>query len=396
MKTLRKYGQPLLRLLAWLSLIAAFVVGQMAAQTNYQSQLANYLPGAKLSLMDRGSDLSIYRIESSQPDKTGVVLLVDGNGYGGPLSVAIKARKSEDGARIDEVALLDNRETPPYVERLLKKNFFNQFANKRITDDFIVDNDIDSYSGATITARGVSSAVAKAAHFSAVEHLGLTPSWQQQPWTLGLDELLTLLLVAAALFISSKRGSRGKVARQLKVALPLASLLYVGFYVNASISVSSLYTVLLGYLPSPKQHPIWWILMLGIVAGVALMGRNIYCNKLCPFGAIQAQLTKISGLNLRVPSRFAKGARALILTLMWASLMLVLLSRHPALGSYEPFSMMFALEGMGIQWYVLPLSLIGAFFIGDFWCRFFCPVGLSINEAVRVRRKISQKLGIGR
>jgi polyferredoxin len=50
--------------------------------------------------------------------------------------------------------------------------------------------------------------------------------------------------------------------------------------------------------------------------------------------------------------------------------------------------MMFSLEGLGIQWYILPASLLGAFFVPRFWCRLFCPVGLYLNELVRLRRRV--------
>jgi hypothetical protein len=50
--------------------------------------------------------------------------------------------------------------------------------------------------------------------------------------------------------------------------------------------------------------------------------------------------------------------------------------------------MMFSLTGAGIQWYILPLSLIGSFFVLNFWCRLFCPVGHVLNSIVRGRRKV--------
>jgi polyferredoxin len=87
-----------------------------------------------------------------------------------------------------------------------------------------------------------------------------------------------------------------------------------------------------------------------------------------------------------------KNARRMIFFLSWLALMLIFLSTYPALGSYEPFSMMFSLSGMGIQWYILPLSLFGSFLIPQFWCRLFCPVGLYLTELVRIRRKASDLL----
>jgi polyferredoxin len=74
--------------------------------------------------------------------------------------------------------------------------------------------------------------------------------------------------------------------------------------------------------------------------------------------------------------------------LLWLALMIIFLSSHPSLGAYEPFAMMFSLQGIGVQWYILPISIIGAFFITNFWCRFFCPVGRSLTTILQFRRKV--------
>jgi polyferredoxin len=76
----------------------------------------------------------------------------------------------------------------------------------------------------------------------------------------------------------------------------------------------------------------------------------------------------------------------------WSALMLIFLSAHPTLGSYEPFALMFSLTGLGVQWYILPLSLIGSFFVLNFWCRLFCPVGWVLNGTVRVRRSVLARM----
>jgi polyferredoxin len=74
--------------------------------------------------------------------------------------------------------------------------------------------------------------------------------------------------------------------------------------------------------------------------------------------------------------------------LLWLALMIIFLSSHPSLGAYEPFAMMFSLQGIGVQWYILPISIIGAFFITNYWCRFFCPVGCSLTTLLQLRRKV--------
>jgi hypothetical protein len=36
--------------------------------------------------------------------------------------------------------------------------------------------------------------------------------------------------------------------------------------------------------------------------------------------------------------------------------------------------------------------LLGSLFVPSFWCRLFCPVGLYLNEIVRLRRTILSRL----
>jgi polyferredoxin len=49
---------------------------------------------------------------------------------------------------------------------------------------------------------------------------------------------------------------------------------------------------------------------------------------------------------------------------------------------------MFSLEGVGIQWYILPVALVGAFFMKIYWCRFFCPAGHAFNNLLKLRKKL--------
>ncbi|MBW1750988.1 MAG: hypothetical protein JRJ37_09885, partial [Deltaproteobacteria bacterium] len=119
-----------------------------------------------------------------------------------------------------------------------------------------------------------------------------------------------------------------------------------------------------------------------------ISGKNVYCYRICPFFGVEFFLSKISGMRMTPTPTFARNAKLVANSLLWAALMIIFLSRHPALGSYEPFAMMFSLEGIGIQWYILPLALIGSFFMSSFWCRFFCPAGNMLSHLVKFRRFI--------
>ena len=368
--------------LAWVALVAAFILGQVAAEPDYEGMLREALPGEVLVLSEANTTLPVvFQLESSED----VVIMAEGEGYGGPLVVGVRARRSEDGGRLAEVLMLSHKESPAFMERLRRGRFFKQFAGKDVSDDFIVDDDIDAVSGATVSSRGFTAAVRGAVHLGAVNHLQLKPVWQQPGWNLGAKEALLVLLFVLA-FIAGYR--KGKVAKTAKTVVMLGTLVFVGFYANISLSLADIAGIFMGYIPSPQQHPMWWIMMIGVLGSIVFLGRNIYCQQLCPFMVVQDLAQKISGVKMKIDSRFQKRARSLIFFLSWIALMLIFLAAHPALGSYEPFAMMFSLEGLGIQWYILPASLLGAFFVPRFWCRLFCPVGLYLNELVRLRRKI--------
>lgn len=378
-----------LQALAYISLLAAFVVGQIATQTDFDVLLKEQMPEVELVRSQENRELPVvYRVEAGDEASSDVVVMSEGQGYGGQLVVGIRAERTENGARINEVLVLDHKETPSFMDRMTKAKFFDQFAGKDVSDDFIIGDDVDAVSGATVSSVGFTAAVREAVHLGAVQHLDITPTWQQPGWNVGLDEAILVALFALAFFAAYRRGKGSKYARYAVMA---GALVFVGFYANASVSLGNLASIMMGYVPPLKQHPLWWIMMTGVLGSVIVLGRNVYCQYICPFKVVQDLLQAVSGIRLKIRPNVQRKARALIFSLSWAALMLIFLSRHPALGSYEPFAMMFSLEGLGIQWYILPATLIGSFFVPSFWCRLFCPVGLYLNEGVRLRRSIRDR-----
>ena len=374
---------------AWVALVAAFIIGQIAASPDYKGMLEEALPHEVLVRSEVNTTLPVvYQVEGKQD----LVVMAEGEGYGGPLVVGVRARRTENGGRLAEVLMLSHKESPAFMERLRRGHFFKQFGGKDVSDNFIVDDDIDAVSGATVSSRGFTAAVRGAVHLGAVNHLNLEPTWQQPGWVFGSEEMILVLLFIVAFFAGYRKG---KFAKAAKLVVMVGTLVFVGFYANASLSLANIAGIFMGYIPSPQQHPMWWIMMIGVVGSIIFLGRNIYCQQICPFMVVQDLAQKISGVKMKIDSRFQKRARTLIFLLSWVALMLIFLSAHPALGSYEPFAMMFSLEGLGIQWYILPASLLGSFFVPRFWCRLFCPVGLYLNEMVRLRRRVRAWFGSG-
>lgn len=373
--------------LAFTSLVVAFVIGQIAAQPDYQATLQRIIPEHKLTLVTEAEGGQIVFHDETAGN---YVVISEAEGYGGPLVVGIRA--SEEEARVVEILDLDNKETPAYFEKLKKKKFFRQFARKKISDDFMLGEDIDAVSGATISSRGYADAARSAMHIAATKHFEMKPTWKQPDWIFGWEEIGLLGVFALAFLVSYVKGSLAKWGR---LAMPVVALGVVGIYTNSSLSIAQIGGILLGYIPDFKQHLLWWIMMAGALGSVLILGKNIYCAQVCPFQYVQRGLNKLSGINLAVKPAVQKASRTVVGWMTWAALMLIFLTTHPTLGSYEPFSLVFSLTGLGVQWYIMPLTLVGSLFVLNFWCRLFCPVGLFLNEGVRARRSVVVKFTAG-
>jgi Na+-translocating ferredoxin:NAD+ oxidoreductase RnfG subunit len=366
-----------LRYAAYISLIIAFVVGLASEGKNYESMVRSKFKNDKLTKVN--DDPVVFRLGEKGDGPGNYVLIQEGQGYGGPFVLGI--RIMEDG-KIHEIMPLDHKETPAFVKKVEDAKYRDQFVGKGVGDDFIVDMDINAVSGATITTMAAAEAIRKGAHLAAVEKFKLEPKWMKVPWKFGLDEILILAIFVLA-FIP--KIYKEKPWKYIYLA---ATIAIVGFYLNAAISVGNIAGLAMGYIPGIKDHLIWWILVVGTLLGIVLLGKNVYCYRVCPFYGIEYLLQKISGMKLNPSRTLLRRARSIVNFLLWLSLMVIFLSQHPALGSYEPFAMMFSLNGVGIQWFILPLALIGSFFMSTFWCRFFCPCGHALTKLIQFRKKI--------
>ncbi len=366
-----------LRYIAWMSLIAAFIIGLTTSQKDYETMVKQKFPYEKLTKVN--DDPVVFEVGEKKGDSGNYIVIAKGQGYGGPFVLGVRIKED---AKVHEVIPLDHKETPGFVVKIEDANYRDQFVGKHVADDFIVDLDINAVSGATITTMAATEAVRQAAHIAATQHFKLAPKWEKRPWNFGLDEILILILFVLAFFpaiYAKKPWSYIYLA---------ATVAIIGFYLNASISIASFGGLIMGFIPAFKTHIIWWTLVMGTVVVAIVAGKNVWCFRICPFYGVQYILGKIGGGKMKPSTAILKRSKFIANFLLWLSLMTIFLSANPALGSFEPFAMMFSLTGVGLQWFILPLALIGSIFMSTFWCRFFCPCGHFITKLVQARKKV--------
>ena len=360
-------------------LIGAYVYGKVTNQPGYQKIFDRHYPQ---SIVDRhGQGLFLIHRSDTLWAK---LKTAENNGYGGPLEVGVVINRD---MTIEDVVVIAERETRSFFNRLLKKNFFEQFRGLSVSEKFEPGKTIDGVSGATVSSVAFTRAIRKAAHqYAKSEHglAGLSPSPALKFGT-GEIAVLALLIWSAALYF--------KKNKVLQYLMHLSALVLIGFYLNLSISITNFGSVLQGYFPNIYDHLVWYMLTIGVLLVAIVFGKNIYCYRICPFYAVQWMANQISGINLNPGSRIGKLAKYLAGVLLWASLLIGFLTATPSSGSYEPFATIFSFEGEGVQWFIFPAVFFTAFFIKDVFCRYYCPVGSFLKFLiVKVRKPIFKQL----
>ena len=365
-----------------LSLLGAWMFGVLSNGQHVHEKLKTLYPESGIEKLS--SDPLIYKITDNNNAVQGYIAVSRQQGWGGPLHVATGI---DPAGAIRNIHVLHHRETPSFYTKLSSNLFFQQFIGKEINAPLTVGQDVDVITRATVSSKGFTRAIREGSHETAINIFNLPVEEQKSVWKLGSSELVLLLLFA---LIAAGHMLNQKKLRYVSMA---AGLIFLGFYLNLSMSISHISSIILGYVPIPQEYLLWWLLVIGIFLLIIVFGKNLYCSWLCPFGALQEFLGHISGMSMKIHPMLLKYGKNIALFLTWLSMMIIFISRNPALGNYEPFAAIFSFEGLGAVWFILPITLLSSFFIRRFWCRFFCPVGVVLNTGCRIRNNIFKRGG---
>ncbi len=303
-------------------------------------------------------------------------LAPDVRGYAGPVPVLVGV--APDGT-ITGVALSPNNETPAYVERLGRGPFLDQFAGRHAADALRLDDDIDGVTRATVTAAAVTEGVRRSARAAARDLFGLEVPAEEPPPPLPWPRIgaVAALLALAAASLAVPRPA-------LRWASLLGGLGVLGWWQGAYLSAAGLANLLLGRWPAPREHLAWY-LVLGASLLAAVAWRNLWCARLCPFGALQEVVHLPVRAGLAATPEEDRRARRLRLAFLWLATAAVFLFGRAEAAHYEPFSTAFDFRGGTLRWSLLAVVLAMAAARRRFWCRYFCPTGTCLQLLGRMR-----------
>ncbi|MFA6808564.1 MAG: FMN-binding protein [Eubacteriales bacterium] len=376
----------IINLVALLILIMALIIGWVIPEDDFLPFAKESLPEAQTFVKVASSPLTYEgKVSDSQGKEQiiGYVVIDEATGYGGPITMVTGINLE---GKIIGTTIAKHQDTPSFISIVLKHNYLDQFVDKNITDPLSIEKDIDRVSGATYSTRGIAKAIASGSHAVAKKQFGLAVKDEVIPFKFGLKEISVLLLVALMLI-----GVIFKFKKIRWVTL-IGGLVFIGFQFNTPISLANVAALLMGNFPPIRENLIWYVLLVGIPIITFIVGRNLYCFWLCPFGALQEILAKIGGgsfkcCNKKIEAKLSKIKYVIVYLVLLGAILL----KSPGFAGYEPFATLFSMQGFGVQWFILPVVLFSSLFIKRFWCRFFCP-GFVINGVILEFRRLLIKL----
>jgi hypothetical protein len=294
------------------------------------------------------------------------------NGYAGPTECLMSLEK--DGLTVRKVTLRKSYDTPSYVEQVTTDApYLSSFAGRTLATlaglDYERDH-IEGVSGSTRTSYAIAESLKQRA-----EKL-LQPATVAPPMLLYQNtDWVVLTMLVGGIFLAHSPW-RGHV--RVRLAWHWLLVLALGVGTGKLISLAGI----IGW----AQHGIAWRLAPGLVllTAVALVfpwatKRQVYCHHVCPHGAAQALVGRLSIRKIILPERWHRWLKRLPGLLLLGILLCVVCRTQLQLTTdvslLEPFDAWGGPVMLGIPLMLAVLGCMASAWVPMAYCHYGCPTG---------------------
>ncbi len=308
----------------------------------------------------------------------------DAKGYGGPIEILIGFNVY---GGIQNIKVLQHAETPDYVNGINERRFLDQFIGKGPKDRFIIGEDMDAITHASISSKAVAGIVRICTEKMQIiidpasAHLAGGPEARGGS---NIDFYMTVLIITFLLVAFYFKKDF------LRYTGLIISIMYFGFLKANFISMTNLGKVFLWNLPDLKTEIAWYVFIFSGIILTFLLGA-FYCSYMCPFGGLQIFLKKIFKFRLEITPALAGRLRKIRYILLWVFTVLLISLNNPNIVNYEPFSTVFLRRGTAITWAIVIIILVSSLFHHRPFCNYFCAAGACMDMISKWGRRVFRK-----
>lgn len=338
--------------------------------------------------------LTFKAYTKDDPKHTYFVTFTEAVGYQSTIEVMTMIDKE---AKIEQVKVIKQGETPAFFDKLEDINFTNKFNGLSIFEPIYIDkalgypgssegiktdNKVDAVGGATISSVAISKAVNNGTVLIADKYFDKDVINPFYKLNYGLNELALLIIYIIAVISVYK-----KTINRYRKWILLYTTIVLGFYFNKFVTFGIIYSFFSGNWPSLNNIS-WYLLIIGTIGLILISGKNLYCSWVCPFGAAQEVILKFGGLKqIKLNSKLVKLFRLIPPTLAYLALMIAFYTNETQSLAYDPFGAIFNLTALPIMWVTLPILIFISLFQYRFYCTYFCPIGFTFNLIAKLRNE---------
>ncbi len=303
------------------------------------------------------------------------------------------------------------------------QTFIDQYLNKYVNDKIKIggrDRDgyksIDAISGATITVMVLNATINQAMRKVAQARGVLSHDGKMHEQIKAFDEepiwisvwrekvfqisflVFGLIVLMLILIVQDWLARHATFLTYLRTGFLVYTTFFIGWYSLAQLSIVNVLTFISSFMNDFSWDnylidPLMFLLWGFVAVTILLWGRGVYCGWLCPFGAMQELVFRISE-HFKCPTfefpevvheRLWAIKYIILLGLFAVSLQSLVMAEEFA--EVEPFKTAITLHFVrewGYVFYAAGLLLLSAF-NRKFYCRYICPLGAALTFPSKFR-----------